>query len=82
LLALEQVIDIRGSILSAQQRKEADFAIDVQFGDVRFLDFHRTEEMVENGVVAAKKSLPHAEEAYILRVMPILWRRWAESGGR
>ncbi|MFA6092472.1 MAG: patatin-like phospholipase family protein [Elusimicrobiota bacterium] len=82
LLALEQVIDIRGSLLSSQQRKEADFAIDVQFGDVNFLDFHRTDEMVENGVVAAKKSLPHAEEAYILRVMPILWRRWLKTGGQ
>jgi NTE family protein len=79
LLALEQVIDIRGALLSNQQRREADAAIDVEFGDVGFLDFSRAEEMVERGVKAAKSQLPQAQESLILSTLPRLMERW---GGR
>lgn len=79
---LAQVIDIRGALLADQQRKDSDFIIDVEFGDVNFMDFRRSEEMVETGVLAARKALEPAREKLILHSLPRLWKRWAPEGAR
>lgn len=76
LLNLQQVIDIRGALLSRQQRKEADLVIEPAVGDAHFLDFDRGPEMTEKGVLAAKKAIPGAQESLILRALPRLTRRW------
>ncbi|MBI5243990.1 MAG: patatin-like phospholipase family protein [Elusimicrobia bacterium] len=82
LNTLAQVIDIRGALLAEQQRKDADFVIDVKFGDVDFMAFDRAEEMVETGVISAGKRLEAAQESLILRTLPVLWRRWTAQGAQ
>jgi len=79
---LAQVIDIRGALLAQQQRKEADFIIDVNFGNVNFMDFRRADEMVETGVLAAKGALEPARESLLLFSVSRLWKRWVPEAGR
>lgn len=77
LLTLEQVIDIRGSILSRQQRREADALIEPSVGDVSFYETSRIPEVIIGGMTAAAKGLPAAKESLALYSMPRLWRRWS-----
>ena len=77
LLALEQVIDIRGAILSRQQRREADALIEPEVGDVSFYATERIPEVMARGMAGGAKGLPGAKDSLILYSMPRLWRRWA-----
>jgi len=74
--ALEQVIDIRGAILSRQQRREADFLIEPEVGQVVYYDVSNTIDVMERGMNAARKGLQGAKENYILRSLPGLWNSW------
>jgi NTE family protein len=74
--ALEQVIDIRGSYLSRQQRKTADFLIEPQVGDIGMFDSARIPEALDKGVIAAAKRLSGAEESLILASVPRLADGW------
>ena len=76
--SLEQVIDIRGSYLSREQRKQANYLIEPQVGDIGMFEDNRIPEAIEKGVVAAAKGLDGAEESLILASIPLLaadWRR-------
>ncbi len=77
--ALEQVIDIRGAILSRQQRREADFLIEPAVGQVSYYDVSRAIDVMERGMRAARQQLDAAKENYILRSLPGLWPRWERS---
>lgn len=77
LLALEQVIDIRGALLSRQQRKEADALIEPPVGDVSFYATERIPEVMALGMEGGAKGLPGAKESLILHAMPRLWKRWS-----
>ncbi len=73
---LEQVIDIRGSFLSQEQRKQADFLIEPNVGDIGLHETTRSKEAMEKGVIAAYKRLPAAQESLILHSLPALQTRW------
>ncbi|MBI5631703.1 MAG: patatin-like phospholipase family protein [Elusimicrobia bacterium] len=72
LESLEQVINIRGSLLSREQRRQANFLIEPPVGDIGMYETSRTKEAIAKGIVAAKKRLNPAMEEYILFSMPSL----------
>ena len=74
--SLEQVIDIRGSFLSREQRKQANYLIEPQVGDIGMFEEKRIPEALEKGVVAASKGLDGAEESLILASIPLLAADW------
>lgn len=76
--SLEQVIDIRGSFLSREQRKQANFLIEPPVGEIGMFEDKRIPEAMEKGVMIAAKSLPAAEESLILASMPGLVARWRQ----
>ena len=75
--ALEQVIDIRGSYLSREQRKQADFLIEPPVGRIGMFDSQRIPEALDKGVITAARRLPAAEESLILASIPLLEPGWA-----
>jgi NTE family protein len=75
--SLEQVIDIRGSYLSREQRKQANYLIEPPVGDIGMFEDNRIPEAMEKGVVAASKRLNGAEESLILASIPLLAADWA-----
>lgn len=83
--SLEQVIDIRGSYLSRDQRKLANYLIEPPVGDIGMFEEKRIPEAMEKGVIAASKRLDGAEESLILASIPLLdqdWRPSLSAGGR
>lgn len=70
LESLEQVIDIRGSLLSRDQRKQADFLIEPPVGDIGMYEFARIEEAVDKGTIAANKKIKRAMESLVLFSLP------------
>ena len=82
LESLEQVIDIRGSFLSREQRKRANFLIEPPvhgIGGIGILDDSRVAEAMEKGVIAAAASLIAAKESLILASLHKLASGWAGS---
>jgi NTE family protein len=79
--SLEQVIDIRGSFLSREQRKQADFLIEPQVGNIGMFEANRIPEAMEKGVIAAAKKLDGAEESLILASIPKLAPAWEPATG-
>jgi len=79
LESLTQVIDIRGSYLSRDQRKQADFLIEPPVGDIGMFDDKRVPEAMEKGVVAASKRIKDAEESLILASIPLLSASWTSA---
>jgi NTE family protein len=77
---LLQVIDIRGSYLSHQQRKNADFLIEPPVGDIGMFEIHRTGEAMDKGVITASARLQAAEESLILASIPKLAPGWLKEG--
>ncbi|MBI4422980.1 MAG: patatin-like phospholipase family protein [Elusimicrobia bacterium] len=73
---LEQVIDIRGALLSREQRKLADALIEPAVGDIDYYQTRRAGEAMDKGVLAAKEKLPRIQEQYIEFSLPRLLRRW------
>lgn len=79
LESLLQVIDIRGSYLSHQQRKLADFLIEPPVGDIGMFEDHRIGEAIEKGQITASSRLQAAEESLILASIPRLAPGWTEE---
>ncbi len=77
--SLEQVIDIRGSYLSREQRKQANYLIEPAVGDIGMFEENRIPEALEKGVIAAAKGLNGAEENLILASIPLLAADWAPA---
>ncbi|UPT74111.1 MAG: patatin-like phospholipase family protein [Elusimicrobiota bacterium] len=73
---LLQVIDIRGSYLSRQQRRLADFLIEPPVGDIGMFEDHRVVEAIEKGQITAASRLQAAEESLILASIPKLAEGW------
>lgn len=72
LQALERVIDIRGSLLSRQQRSQADFVIEPPVGDIGLAETERVLEAVGKGLMSAYRTLPAAKDSLILKSMAAL----------
>ncbi len=76
LAALSQVIDIRGSLLSRQQRRLADALVEPAVGDIGFYEVERAAEAMDKGVVAAHNKVRPIQQDYILHSLPRLVPRW------
>lgn len=76
LESLLQVIDIRGSYLSRQQRKQADFLIEPPVGDIGMFEDHRVGEAMDKGTITASARLQAAEESLIMSSIPKLAGGW------
>lgn len=77
LMTLEQVIDIRGSLLSRQQRRVADIVIEPEVGQYEFYQIEKSGEVMGKGVEAAKKRIEEAKQSLILFTLPRLVKRWS-----
>lgn len=76
LESLLQVIDIRGSYLSRQQRRQADYLIEPRVGDIGMFEDHRIPEALEKGVFEAARRLRGAQESLILASIARLSEAW------
>ncbi|TBR22505.1 hypothetical protein EPO15_07885 [bacterium] len=76
---LEQVIDIRGSLLSRQQRREADALIEPRVGDVEFYQTERIPDVIRKGMEAGARGLAGAQESLAVYAMPRLWKKWSAA---
>ena len=65
LLSLMQVIDIRGSLLSARAQEEADFVLKPSVGPIKTADFNKCIEAGEIGVIETNSKLKKIKRAYI-----------------
>lgn len=74
--ALEQVIDIRGSYLARDQKRQADVVIEPAVGDIGMFQDHRITEALEKGSVAAARRLAPAQDSLILSSLPRLLEGW------
>ena len=79
LESLIQVIDIRGSYLSRQQRKQADFIIEPPVGDIGMFEDHRIGEAMEKGLITASARVQAAEESLILASIEKLSGAWVKA---
>ncbi len=82
LESLMQVIDIRGSYLSRQQRKQANFLIEPPVGDIGMFEDHRVGEAMDKGTITASARLQAAEESLIMSAIPRLSDGWAPGAKR
>ncbi len=76
LSTLEQIFDIRGALLSREQRKEAHIVIEPDVGDVRYYHVERAQDVMEKGMLAATQNIKRAKENFILFTLPRLWKNW------
>lgn len=76
LESLEQVIDIRGSLLAREQKKQANFLIEPPVGDIGLYETSRIQEAIGKGVITATAQLSHAQEDLILFAMKPLLGAW------
>jgi len=74
--ALEQVIDIRGSVLARAQRQQANFIIEPLVGQIGMYETFRAGEAIAKGVIAAKQSIRSAQESLMLFSLKTLARDW------
>ena len=82
LESLLQVIDIRGSYLSREQRKQASFIIEPPVGDIGMFEDHRIVEAIDKGAVAAASRLEAAKESLILASISRLSAGWGAKGAK
>ena len=75
LLSLMQVIDIRGSLLSAQAQEEADFVFRPSVGSVKTADFNKCIEAGDMGVIEANSKLKKLKRAYITDAVHLIMRK-------
>jgi NTE family protein len=80
LESLEQVIDIRGSLLSREQRTQANFLIEPPVGDIGLAEVARTQEAINKGVIAAHERLPQAKDGLIVFSMKWLMGDYLPGG--
>ena len=71
--ALEQVIDIRGALLSRRQRREADVLIEPDVGSIVYYDVAKAVQVMERGMIAASAAINGAKEGLILKSIPGLF---------
>ncbi|MEA3306743.1 MAG: patatin-like phospholipase family protein [Elusimicrobiota bacterium] len=75
LLSLMQVIDIRGSLLSAQAQAEADFVLKPAVGSIKTADFDKCIEAGEIGLMEANSELKKLKRAYITDAVHFIMRK-------
>ncbi len=81
LASLEQVIDIRGALLSREQMRAANFLVEPPVGDIGMYETARVQEAMTKGVIAAHASLAQAMESYIVFSMGSLVNDYLPDAG-
>ena len=76
LLALMQVIDIRGSLLSARAQDEADFVLKPAVGSIKTADFDKCIEAGEIGLIEANSKLKKLKRAYLTDAVHLIMRKF------
>lgn len=79
LSTLVQIFDIRGTLLSREQRKTAHVVIEPNVGDIRYYDVAQAQTAMEKGMSAAAGKLRGAQESLILFTLPRLWKKWNKT---
>lgn len=77
--ALMQVIDIRGSLLAMQSKKESDFLFAPEVSDISVSDFNRANEAAFKGLIYSWPRIEELKEAYLVFSLP---RTISLSSGR
>ncbi|MBU2530271.1 MAG: patatin-like phospholipase family protein [Elusimicrobia bacterium] len=75
LFSLMQVIDIRGSLLSARAQDEADFVLKPAVGSIQTADFNKCIEAGEIGVVETNSKLKKLKKAYLTDAVNLIMRK-------
>jgi NTE family protein len=78
LSTLEQIFDIRGSLLARAQKTEANMLIEPEVAEVRYYDIDRAQWVMEKGMEAAGQRIEAAKESLILFTLPRLWKSWSK----
>lgn len=73
---LEQVIDIRGRLLSAENLRAADVVIRPAAGHLSTFDFARAQEAMNLGVLAGQKRAAAAKQSLALKSLPQIHAKW------
>lgn len=81
LESLEQVIDIRGALLSREQKRQANFLIEPPVGSIGMYETGRVEEALRKGVIAMQKNLAAAMDSYIVFSMGSLAKDFLAQPG-
>jgi len=68
LRTLIQSIYIQGSILEKEELKTADIVIKPHVGEVSVIDLNRSEQCIDAGVAAARKSMPEIKNYIINKI--------------
>jgi NTE family protein len=74
--SLSQVIDIRGTFLSREQRRAANFLIEPPVGDIAMHEANRVPEAMGKGVIEANRLVKPAMESLILSSLNHLMKDW------
>jgi len=78
---MAQVVDITGSILAKRSKRDANFLVQPEVGDIKVFEMERRGEAYEEGVLAAEGRIRQAEEELLLYSMPSLLRGLAPAWG-
>ena len=76
LFSLMQVIDIRGSLLSAQAQDEADFVLKPSVGFINASDFDKCVEAGETGLIEANSKLKKLKRKYLTDAVNLIMRKF------
>lgn len=68
--ALMQVIDIRGSLLARQSKKESDFIFAPEVSDISVSEFNRATEAASKGLIYAWPRIEELKESYLVFALP------------
>lgn len=75
-LTLQQVIDIRGSLLAQTLLRQSDIVVKPAAGHIGTFEFEKMNEAIRHGVIAGRKAAPKAKEDLALKTLPAVLKEW------
>ena len=75
-LTLQQVIDIRGSLLAQNLLRQSDIVVKPAAGHIGTFDFEKADEAIRLGVIAGRLAAPKAKEDLALKTLPAVLKAW------
>ena len=79
---LQQVIDIRGSLLAHDLLKQSDIVVKPAAGHIGTFDFDKMDEAMNLGVIAGQVAAPKAQEDLAYKTLPFILDEWKGGNGR
>lgn len=80
-LSLQQVIDIRGSLLAHSLLRRSDVLIEPKAGHIGTFDFEKADEAMNLGVRAGQSAAPKAKQDLELKTLPAILKEWTAAQG-